>query len=78
MAGILGYVQRLTNRATVLMTLDGHYVQMPNKTVYQSTIRNFTSNPNSREEFCIGGGYADAIPTAQRVALGVLAEPLQC
>lgn len=71
---VLGYVQRLTNRATVLMTLDGNHVQIPNTLVYQSAIRNYTSNPNRREDFCIGIGYPDAIPFAQKVALSVLSE----
>lgn len=71
---VLGYVQRLTNRATVLMTLDGNHVQIPNTLVYQSAIRNYTSNPNRREDFCIGIGYSDAVPFAQKVASRVLAE----
>lgn len=71
---VLGYVQRLTNRATVLMTLDGNHVQIPNTLVYQSAIRNYTSNPNRREDFCVGIGYAEAIPFAQKVALSVLSE----
>lgn len=73
-AGVTGYVQRLTSRATVLMTLDGNQVQVPNSTVFRSTIRNFTSNPNRREDFVVGIGYDDAIPFAQEVALKVLAE----
>jgi small-conductance mechanosensitive channel len=72
-AGTLGYVQRLTTRATVLMALDGNHVQIPNAAVYKSTIRNFTSNPNRREDFAIGIGYEDCIPDAQQVALQVLA-----
>lgn len=70
----LGYVQRLTNRATVLMTLEGNHVQIPNATVYQSAIRNYTSNPNRREVFTIGIGYEDAIDRAQSVALQVLVD----
>lgn len=69
----VGYVQRLTNRATVLMTLEGNHVQIPNSTVYQSPIRNYTSNPNRREDFGIGIGYADKIAHAQKIALDVLA-----
>ena len=69
---VLGYVQRLTTRTTILMTLDGNHVQIPNSTVYKSPIRNFTSNPNRRETFTIGIGYDDAIPKAQEIALAVL------
>jgi len=72
--GTVGYVQRMTIRSTVLMTLQGNQVQVPNATVYKATILNFTSTPNRREEFSIGIGYDVPIPFAQDVALKVLAE----
>lgn len=64
----------VTSRTTVVTTLDGNQVQIPNSTVFKSTIRNFTSNPNRRENFMVGIGYDDAISFAQKVALKVLAE----
>ena len=70
--GITGLVQRLTVRTTILMSLDGNHIQVPNSTVYKSTIRNFTSNPNRREEFIVGVGYDDRVGDAQDVALNVL------
>ena len=73
-ANVTGYVQRLTSRTTILMTLDGNQLQVPNSTVFKSTIRNFTSNPNRRDDFIVGIGYDDSIPFAQEVALKVLAE----
>jgi small-conductance mechanosensitive channel len=73
-AGITGFVQMLTTRATVLMTQDGNHVQIPNATVYKSNIHNYTSNPNRREDFVVGIGYDDSLAAAQEVALGVLAE----
>ncbi len=73
-ANVAGYVQRLTSRTTVLMTLDGNQVQVPNSTVFKSTIRNFTSNPDRRDDFIVGIGYDNSIPFAQEVALKVLAE----
>ncbi len=69
---VTGLVQRLTVRTTVLMTLDGNHVQVPNATIYKSTIRNYTSNPNRREDFIIGIGYDDVITEVQEVAMGVL------
>jgi small conductance mechanosensitive channel len=71
-AGILGYVQRLTTRATILMTQDGNHVQIPNATVYKSNIHNYTSNPNRRVDFVVGIGYGDSISAAQELALKVL------
>jgi small conductance mechanosensitive channel len=74
MGGILGYVQALTTRATLLMTPDGNHVQIPNATVYKSNIRNYTSNPHRRVDFAIGIGYDDSVTAAQEVALQVLEE----
>ena len=73
-AGVTGYVQQLNVRTTVLMTLDGNLVQIPNAAVYKTTLRNFTTNPNRRENFVVGIGYDDAIDEAQAVALKVLVD----
>jgi len=56
-AGMEGYVQRLTIRSTVLMSLTGNHIQIPNATVYKSNIRNYTINPNRQEFFSIVIGY---------------------
>ncbi|MFO7495582.1 MAG: mechanosensitive ion channel family protein, partial [Desulfobacterales bacterium] len=72
-AGIMGFVQMLTIRATVLMTPDGNHVQIPNATVYKNSIHNYTSNPNRRAEFTVGIGYDDGIQAAQEVVLKILA-----
>jgi small-conductance mechanosensitive channel len=73
-AGVTGYVQQLNVRTTILMTLDGNLVQIPNATVYKSTLRNFTTNANRREDFVVGIGYDDSITDAQEIARRVLAE----
>ena len=70
---VTGYVQQLNVRTTVLMTLDGNLVQIPNATIYKSTLSNFTANPNRRESFVVGIGYDDSIDEAQEVAREVLA-----
>ncbi len=71
-AGVTGYVQGLTIRATLLMTQDGQEVQIPNAVVYQSTIYNFTSNPNRRETFLIEISSISSISEAQELALSTL------
>lgn len=73
-AGHQGYVQNVNTRSTLLMSIDGNYVQIPNATIYKQTIINFTANPNARYEFTVGIGYADSIPEAQTIALSVLRE----
>lgn len=70
--GTMGFVQRLTTRATVLMTQDGNHVQIPNATVYKSNIHNYSSNPNRREDFAVGISYGDNVANAQEIALRVL------
>lgn len=70
--GVQGFVNRLTIRSTIVNTLDGNYVQIPNATVYKNTIRNFTNNPNRRDDFVISLGYQFPLATAQQAALQAL------
>jgi len=69
---IIGFIQGMTLRSTILINLEGNYIQIPNATVYKSSIRNFSSNPNRRECFSIGIGYECNIAHAQEVGLNVL------
>ena len=71
-SGVSGYVQQLNVRTTILMTLDGNVVQIPNASVYKSNLRNFTTNSNRRDQFDVGIGYDDSIVEAQEIALAVL------
>jgi small conductance mechanosensitive channel len=72
--GETGYVQQLNMRTTILMTLDGNLVQIPNAGVYKNNLRNFTTTSNRREDFVVGVGYDDAINEAQEIARKVLAD----
>ena len=72
--GTTGFVQRLTVRATLLMKLDGNHIQIPNSTVYKSSILNYTSNPNQRVTITIGIEYKDSITAAQKAGSKILAE----
>ena len=67
-----GFVQSVTTRGTLLMTLDGNHVQIPNATIYKAVIHNFTANPAIRLNFVVGIGYDDSVALAQEVALNVL------
>jgi small conductance mechanosensitive channel len=73
-SGETGYVQQLNMRTTILMTLDGNLVQIPNAAVYKNSLRNFTTTSNRREDFVVGVGYEDAINEAQEIARKVLAD----
>lgn len=70
----MGFVQSVTMRGTLMMTLEGNHLQIPNSIVYKSIIRNLTSNPNVRLQIDIGIGYDDSISNVQQVILKVLQE----
>lgn len=72
--GITGIVQNLNMRTTVLLTLDGNHVQIPNALVFKSVMTNFSSNPNRRAEFKVGIGYDDSVLEAQAVIITALQE----
>lgn len=67
-----GIVQNLNMRTTILLTIDGNHVQIPNAIVYKSIIENFSTNPNQRSEFIVGIGYDDSILEAQEVIVEAL------
>jgi len=62
--GDIGKVIRLTSRATILMSLDGNAIRVPNATVFKSRIVNFSRNPERRFTFAI-----DIDPAADMAAL---------
>lgn len=68
-----GHVIRLTSRATVLMTLDGNHVRIPNAEVFKGTLVNYSRNPERRFEFEIGVGVQTDLIEAQRLATATLA-----
>lgn len=46
-----GKVVALTSRATVLMTMDGNNLQLPNGLVFKSVLLNYSRNPKRRFDF---------------------------
>ncbi|WP_085855069.1 mechanosensitive ion channel family protein [Palleronia marisminoris] len=52
--GDVGQVIRLTSRATILLSLDGNHVRIPNSVVFKGRIVNYTRNPARRFVFDIG------------------------
>ena len=71
-SGSEGIVQSLNTRSTVLLTLDGALVQIPNATVFKDKITNHSSSPYRRSEFRVGIGYDCAVSDAQTLILEVL------
>jgi small-conductance mechanosensitive channel len=68
-----GRVIRLTSRATVLMTLDGNHLRVPNSAVFKAVILNYTRNPQRRFDFVLGIDADDDPTAARRVGREALA-----
>ena len=67
-----GKVVRLTSRATVLMTLDGNHLRIPNAVVFKAVILNYSRNPERRFEFDLGVDAEDDPIAAMNLGLGTL------
>jgi len=68
-----GKVVRLTSRATVLMTLDGNHLRIPNAIVFKAVILNYTRNPERRLEFDLGVDAEDDPESAIKTGVAALA-----
>jgi small-conductance mechanosensitive channel len=69
-----GKVIRLTSRATILITLDGNHLRIPNADVFKGTILNYSTNPLRRFQFSVGVGVEEGLSRVREIALGVLDE----
>ena len=67
-----GVVQTMNTRSTILLTIDGNHVQIPNATVFKNTIVNYTAAPARRVTAEVGIGYDASIAEAQEVIVAVL------
>ena len=67
-----GKIVRLTARETILMTLDGNHVRIPNAMVFGSVIVNFSRNPLRRFGFDIGVGTGEDLAEVQDVGMRTL------
>lgn len=77
-----GIVLRLTSRATILLTLDGQQVRIPNAIVFKGVIVNYTEHATRRFTFTLGIAPDADLAQAQQVAIaavssvpGVIADP---
>lgn len=72
--GDLGHVIRLTSRATILLSLDGNHIRIPNATVFKAKITNYTRNDERRFTFLVGVDPTADIAEAQKIILAALQE----
>ena len=69
-----GIVVRLTSRATILMTLDGNHLRIPNSAVFKGIILNYTTNPERRLTFELGVDAQDDPVAAMNTGLDAIRE----
>jgi small-conductance mechanosensitive channel len=81
-AGQTGVVKSLNTRATVLVTLDGKHVRIPNSTIFKEIMVNATASPNVRTDFDVvvpleasTAAAIDAITRALRETPGIVPDP---
>jgi small-conductance mechanosensitive channel len=81
-AGHSGVVKSLITRATVLVTLEGNHVRIPNSVIFKEIMVNATASPCSRNTFDVLIPYTastsaaiDAISRALNQQPGVLSNP---
>jgi small-conductance mechanosensitive channel len=70
--GDTGRVVRLTSRATILLSLDGNHIRIPNATVFKARILNYSSNPERRFQFDLGVDADADLAAVREVALAAL------
>lgn len=69
-----GRVMRLTSRDTVLMTLDGNHLRIPNSVIITSSMTNFSLNPLRRFEFNVDITPDADLSEARKLAVQTLQE----
>ena len=77
-----GKVIALTSRDTLMMTLDGNQLSLPNSLVFKSVVLNYTANPRRRFDFALPVDPSESIHAASELGVeairevdGVLREP---
>ena len=67
-----GVVEHINLRATVLRTLTGQRVYIPNKDVFNQPIENFSAYGRRRVDVPVGVSYGDDLERAGRIAVGAI------
>lgn len=63
-----GKVAALTSRATILITLDGNHLRVPNAQVFKGVMLNYSRNPERRFSFDVAIAHDASIAGAQTAA----------
>tara|TARA_R110001592_G_scaffold211976_2_gene464098 strand:- start:37265 stop:38092 length:828 start_codon:yes stop_codon:yes gene_type:complete len=85
-AGYLGVVDEISIFSTYLKTGDNKRVVLPNSSISNSSLINYSTHPTRRVDFTIGIDYGDDIKTAKNLLLEIAKndsrtlsdQPIQC
>lgn len=67
--GFYGTVQKLNLRNTILRTPQGQVVYIPNKSVFENPLENYTKTGERRIDLSCGVSYGDDLEKAKQVAI---------
>ncbi|SMB99367.1 MscS Mechanosensitive ion channel [Hymenobacter roseosalivarius DSM 11622] len=67
--GVMGRVQELNIRSTLLKTFDGKDVYIPNATILKEKVTNYTRDGFIRQDFLVGIDFDDDVARASRLIL---------
>lgn len=65
--GFFGKIERITLRATIIRSLDGQEIIIPNKEVLQRPLRNYSVTGERRIQFDVGVSYAEDLDRVAEV-----------
>ena len=69
-----GKVISVNSRTTVLMTMDGNHLQLPNSLVFKSVVLNYSKNPKRRFDFSFLVDGSQSIRESQALAMAAIAQ----
>ena len=69
---MLGTIVSIDTRATILQSIDGTEVVIPNQSMLNETIVSFTTNPFRRIELIVGVDYGTDLPMVTSLIKGIL------
>jgi len=77
-AGIAGTVKVISLFTTEMATPDNVKIIVPNKQLWDTSIKNFSANPTRRVDFVLGIGYGDDIDKAFKVIKDIVDGDARC
>lgn len=72
-----GIVEKISLRSTIIKTLQGQEVVIPNKNVYQNPLKNFSTSGERRIDLSCGVSYGDELEKVKNIAIGAVKEKLK-